>query len=314
MRPLGADGGGAAAAPLLVGRARERALLGEQVARLHAGHGGLVVVCGEAGIGKTRLVEAFADDCRDSECLVRWSRCRTGEGAPAYLAWIHLLRGWAADHAAAGADGARGLVALFDAASEERAPRAAPARLAGADRFRLFDAIADGLTRAALQRPLVLVFDDLQEADVGSLRLLEFVAGSLDQTRVLVLGTLREPPPPPPPLSHLLGSPSTVRLSLGGLTRPDVARLIEALRPQRPDADLVEQLCARTGGNPFFVAECVRLLDAGGATSIPQAVGDVLRQRAAVLRESTRWAVSFAAVIRSEEHTSELQSLRHLVC
>ena len=132
-------------------------------------------------------------------------------------------------------------------------------------RFRLFDAVSGFLTRASRSRPLVIVLDDLNWADKGSLLLLEFVARELAETRVLLVGTYRDIElSRGHPLAQTLGELSRERLFervlLRGLAHEDVARFIEAACGFEPELALVRAIDAQTEGNPFFVGEVVRLL------------------------------------------------------
>lgn len=295
-------------ADTFVGRERELVLLRESLARVRSGRGGLVILSGEAGIGKTRLVEAFAEDARRSGCLVRWSRCHAGEGIPAYLPWIRLLRGWRDDSPTEGdvvPHGLAELAASLGTAARHDLDAGAPSPVFSTARFRLFDAVADTLAQLARRLPVVLVLDDLHCADAGSLRLLEFILHALDHTRVLVVGTLREPPPPPASAAEVLArlstNPETLRLPLAGLATIEVEELVATSTGQR-EPGFAERLHTRTGGNPFFVAESLRLLDTAAPRSgaIPPAVGDVLRQRLDRLSAPARRALAVAAVIGTE--------------
>jgi tetratricopeptide (TPR) repeat protein len=144
-------------------------------------------------------------------------------------------------------------------------------------RFRLFDAISGFLARASHARPLVIVLDDLNWADKGSLLLLEFVARELAETHVLLVGTYRDIGlSRAHPLAQALGELSRQRLFervlLRGLGHGDVSRFIESACGFEPDLALVEAVHAQTEGNPFFVGEVVRLLRDEGALT-PEASG-----------------------------------------
>jgi hypothetical protein len=293
----GIDGSAEHASSAFVGREHERARLRERLAAARDGTGGLALVSGEAGIGKTRLVEQVAADARRSGCVVLWSRCPTGEGVPAYLPWIRLLRSWPEPVSEAGRD----LAALLAAAIAEDGEAPLHPALA-TRRFRLFDAVASTLARAAGSQPLLLVFDDLPSADVGSLKMLEFVIHSVDRVPLLAVGALREPPPPGDHVARLSANSSTLRLRLAGLPEADVERLAAIVLARQPEPGLAARVFARTGGNPFFILESLRLLDVGdaGIDAIPPAVGEVLRQRIVQLRALTRGTLTVAAVIGSD--------------
>src|SRR6185295_12794027 len=128
-----------------VGREAERAEIRAALARAAAGQGGLVLLVGEPGIGKTRLADEASDDARALGFEVAWGRCWEGEAPPAYLPWTQVMRAIAAPAAGEAAG------------------------------FELLEAVTADLAAAAAWRPLLLVLDDLHAADAGSLRLLEFV-------------------------------------------------------------------------------------------------------------------------------------------
>ena len=111
-------------------------------------------------------------------------------------------------------------------------------------RFRLFDAVAEFLRAASASRPILLVLDDLHAADAPSLLLLQFVARELASSRVLLLGALRDVDPIPgqhvtSTLAEVAREPVTRRISLGGLSRPDVAAYVELTASEIASPELV---------------------------------------------------------------------------
>jgi predicted ATPase len=135
----------------------------------------MVLVAGEPGIGKTRLVEAVAAGATGS--TVACARCFAAGDAPAFWPWAQVLRSLAetvdlrAVHDTRTADAANLVPALAD-----RSPEVAPALPPDAARFQRYDAITTLLCRAAAERPITIVLDDLQWADAASLRLLPVLA------------------------------------------------------------------------------------------------------------------------------------------
>ena len=196
----------------------------------------------------------------------------------------------------------------------ETPPPARPQPVAdlGAARFQLNQAVAGLLRRFAEARPLLVVVDDLHWADVPSLSLLAFLAGELQDARLVVVGTYRDVEAPAgQPLADTLGAlarePVVERIPLGGLDRADVAALIGRTIGGRPAEPLVEAVADRCGGNPFFITELLRLLqserrlaapDAAAAArrEVPVGVRDVLRRRLARLPAQTSTLLMVAAV------------------
>jgi DNA-binding SARP family transcriptional activator len=310
---------------VFVGRERELgALLAALGDALSVG-GRLVVVGGEPGIGKSRLAEELARCAGAGGAEIHWGRCWEEEGAPPYWPWVQVLRACVrgrgteqlADELGTGAADVAELVPDV----RQRLPEL-PAPVESADpqqaRFRLFDAVAGFLTRASRARPIVIVLDDLNWADKGSLLLLEFVARELAETHVLLVGTYRDIElSRGHPLAHTLGELARERLFervvLRGLAQDDVARFVEAACGFEPDLALIEAIDAQTEGNPFFVGEVVRLLreegalrpDASGtperwSARIPDGVREVVGRRLERLSSPCSSTLTVASAIGRE--------------
>lgn len=244
---------------MLVGRDAElRELLAATAAALTGGRGGLALVTGEPGIGKTRLVAEVADRARGDGVPVAWAACRADGGAPPYWPWAQLLS----------------RLGRADALAE---PPAADPELA---RFLLFESVAAALRAAA---PVLLVLDDLHWADPPSLKLLDALGAHVGAAPVLVLGTYRDTDPDPTGI--LAGLAAERRLVLRGLPVGDLGPALAAATGERLAPEVVTALHRRTGGNPFFAAETVRLLraegrlDTGAAPVLPHGVRAVLDRR-----------------------------------
>ncbi|HEX7672066.1 MAG TPA: ATP-binding protein, partial [Polyangiaceae bacterium] len=172
---------------VLVGRGRELDELDRLIEGASLGRGGLRVVYGAPGIGKTRLADEIAAHATAHAFIVAWGRAWETGGAPAYWPWIELL----GPLAQAGSDVPARVAALLDrdhAGEHGEGTRADPAR----ERFELFESVSAFLRTAARTSPLLLVFDDLHAADVASLELLSFVARGLRASRIAVVATYRD--------------------------------------------------------------------------------------------------------------------------
>src|SRR5437867_2102515 len=187
----------ARAVAVFIGRHRELAELRAGLGDAVSGRGRFFLVVGEAGIGKTRLVEELAREAAEQGGLAFWGRCWEGAGAPPYWPWVQVIRAYLRtvrlQGVAVGA-GAPYLAQLVPELGEQLRDLSAPSISLQSEhaRFYLFDAVATFLKSAAERMPLVLVFDDLQWADVPSLLLLQFLAHELRDARMLLLGTYRE--------------------------------------------------------------------------------------------------------------------------
>jgi DNA-binding SARP family transcriptional activator len=266
-----------------VGRDDELAALAAAWATAAAGRGTAVAVTGEPGIGKSRLVEVFAEA---AGAPVRWGRCVETGGAPPYWPWQQVLGG------------------LPEAATGGAGSFSTDAADAGA-RFRFGHEVVRRLRAFAADGPLLVVLDDLQWADPDSLHVLEIVLAELPTLSAVVALTCRREATVEPAVARVLASMSRLdgarRLDLGGLAPEDVGRLAAALRIQaggrEPDPGSVALLAERSGGNPFFARE-LATLDA--ATEVPANVRDVLRLRLEALPAAAREVIAVAAVAGRE--------------
>ncbi|NJP94196.1 AAA family ATPase [Nonomuraea sp. FMUSA5-5] len=295
-----------AAAHELIGREHPAALLRAEITRLIDSHGGLVLVTGEAGIGKTTLVTSTVGEARRRGALVVAGACWDAGGAPGYWPWVQVIRAlrrtaepeeWAAEEAAGGS-----LTTLLGEARATPEP---------SDAFRVFDAVTSTLVTIAQRRPVVVVIDDLHAADPASLRLLEFAARQTWFERLLLIGTYRdaEVEPVEHPLRDLL-SPLVAKattITLTGLDRAGVAALMARTAGHDPPPDLVDEVHVRTGGNPFFVEQTSRLWRSGGsAGAVAPGVRDALLRRLSLLPRQVAELLPAAAVLGREFHRQVL--------
>jgi DNA-binding SARP family transcriptional activator len=326
----------AAAAPPLVGRHAELAELegrlpgGGAGRAARPGRPGVVLVAGEAGIGKTSLVEELAALAARRGCTVAWGRCPEAEGAPPLWPWARVLEHLGRpdlDHADP---------ANFNPA--DPAPSAHAARLvpdpattdptdpARAERssFQLFNAVAGSLVEESQARPLLIILDDLHWADASSLALLVVLAerlraeaggdgsGARDLSVVATFRDTETRAALRDTLAALARTPGHHRITLQGLASPDVIELAARTAGAPVDSAMAEQLRSRTDGNPFFLTELIKLLaserrlgpananhapsTAPGNSGIPAVVADVIRSRLARLPDDTRAVLTIAAV------------------
>ena len=223
-----------------VGRQAELAGLVERLGLAGQSQGGVVLIAGEPGIGKTRIAEELAWFARERGAQVLWGRCWEGEGAPAFWPWVQVVRAYVHDQDPRAlltdlGPGAAEIAELVPAV-RERLPGLPPAPPLEPDaaRFRLFDSLTVFLKNAATRQPLVLSLDDLHWADQPSLRLLQFLAGELRRSRLLVLGTYRDHEvgrshPLTQTLAALAREPGSQRIHLAGLAEPEVAQFIQRM-------------------------------------------------------------------------------------
>ncbi|WP_028922875.1 ATP-binding protein [Pseudonocardia acaciae] len=285
----------------LIGREHPVGVLRAEVDHLLAGRGGLALVSGEAGIGKTTLVTEVAAAARRRGARVLNGVCWDGGGAPDYWPWVQVARNlarvagteeWARATEAAG----DGLPALLGEPGSRR-----PASTDGAA-FRLHDAFTNLLVTAARDHPVAVVLDDLHWADPASVRLLEFVVRHAAFEPILVIGTYRdvEIDTPEHPLRPLLAPllPRATAVRLTGLDAEQVGALIARATGDAPDRALAAEVHRRTGGNPFFVEQTARL--AGTGEPVAAGVRDAIERRLAPLPGPLLGLLRTAAVIGHE--------------
>ena len=318
------------ASTTFVGRERELAELVSGLDDALAGRGRLFLVVGEPGIGKSRLAEETLQlaSARGARILV--GRCWEAGGAPAYWPWVQALRPYIREldpeflRAQLGS-GASDLAQLFPELTvvlpdlpQPPAPESEGARI------RLFDATSELLKTVARDHPLVVFFDDLHAADEPSLLLLRYVAREIGETRLLFIVAYRDVDPTlsdplRTTLSELVRESVTHRVSLGGLPYDDVADYIARVAGVAPDARAVAAIHSETAGNPLFVGEIVRLLDAQGRLTapmdpleIPPEIHEVIGSRVARLTDPCRTLLSLASVLGREFGVDVLQRLSAL--
>jgi hypothetical protein len=323
------------ATPLL-GRDRELIELRGALSRAVAGHGKLLLISGEAGIGKTRLVGELAETVLggdsgaggDATPRVVWGRCWDSGGAPSMWPWIGVLR-----ELSAGRDTGELRQELGSAAPwlaqlvpelREQLEELEDARTPDSEqsRFVLFDALASFLRRSGVRQPLMVVLEDIHAADQLSMLALLFVARQLSDMRVLVIATHRDPETVQAGRRiELFGKLAGVgqRVSLSGLKERELSQLIEARGGSVTDLDTARALHRTTGGNPFFTDEVLRMLSTEGRLEslrkaeviplrVPTGVRGVIEQRLDALPEATQQALRSAAVIGT---TFSLGTLAH---
>jgi DNA-binding SARP family transcriptional activator len=288
-------------APYLVGRAAELAYLRRRLRQAASGHGGAVVLVGEPGAGKTTIAEAGAGLAAAAGVTVAWGRCLDAAAAPAYWPWSQVLR----------ALPDRPLVQ----AARQRLDGDVPGE--GEDsirQFRAYQAVAAAFGEAVTGASVLAVVDDLHAADDASLALLQLLAGDLHRMAVLLLFTVRDTERSGSlgqALGELLRHPGAERVAVSPFEPADVAALVERLTGEPPPTEVVSALMDRTGGNPFYTTELVRLISsehrrrplAAGdvqALDVPSGIRDVLLRRVGRLPDDTQSLLMVAAVAGRE--------------
>jgi DNA-binding CsgD family transcriptional regulator len=319
------------AARPFVGRQHELELVQSAFDRAAAGHGGVVAILGEPGIGKTTLCQRAADYAAGRGGRVLIGHCL--EQSPLrpmlvpYLPFVDALRAYVLDLDASIlrdelGEGAAHVARLMPQVTARLEIEPAAQRAdAEEEHVRLLEALTEFLRRACLAQPLLIVLEDLHAADLGTLDVLLHLAGQLADARILILGTYRNVEVDrthrlSATLAELRRMGHFERIVLDGLSSSDVHQLLTQLGTGEPDAVLIEAVLRRTEGNPLFVHELARLLV--GATpdgahlalgTIPEGLRDVIGRRLGRLSPLALRLLSVAAVIGREFDVRLVQEL-----
>ncbi len=296
-----------AAAPGMIGRNPQLSRLREALAAAVAGRGRCVLIDGEAGVGKTTLAGRLVDEAIAGDVLVASGSPHDTAGPLAFRPWLQVLRAVAT----AGVTGP----ALEQARTMLDGGVAPHQNLI---REKQFDAVVAALRAAAAQRPLLILLDDMHDADVGSAKLLLDVARLLPGSRVLLLVVARDQagdggeagPGWAGTVERLRRTPGVQTLRPGPLGADEVARLVAFELGREAEPALLAAVTARSGGNPLFVVELTRLLadeqalgklqETGRLPRVPPVVREAVRDRASLLPGPCHDLVSFAAVLGFE--------------
>jgi ATP/maltotriose-dependent transcriptional regulator MalT len=290
----------------LVGRDEELALLMDLVGRAAGGEGGAVLVTGEAGVGKSRLVGELARRARDAGSLVLMGECvDLAEAELSYAPIVGALRGLVRDR------NEPELVKLFGSARSELSRllpelgEPPPVVPGSGGQARLFELLLGLFSRLGAERPVLLVLEDMHWADSASLDLLSFLVRNQRSERLAMVATLRSeelgPEHPLRPLvTELQRSGRARRADLEPLTRDEMAAQVAGITGASPRSELVQRLFERSQGNPFFTEE---LLAVGVDRELPASSRDALLGRVGRLSDQARAVLSVAAVAgRTVDH------------
>jgi DNA-binding CsgD family transcriptional regulator/tetratricopeptide (TPR) repeat protein len=285
----------AAVSPSLVGRDADLDALFDAYAESVAGSTRTVLIGGEAGIGKSRLVTEFLHSLPADAVILRGQSVDFDRDAPPYAPILSALRSLAQEV---------GEEAMFDASGPARDALAlllpelgghastidAPVR-GGADR--LYDAVAEVLENVAAVRPVVLLIEDVHWADPQSLGLLRFLIRVVEDARVLIVLTFRSDELSRGSalralLPEIDRNRRVTRLELARLDRRQVREMATAILDGPPDEEELTQVYLRTEGVPFFVEELVSCSGVRSMDSFPETLRDILLARYDRLAESTQ--------------------------
>ena len=313
---------------VFVGREAELKLLQSAFNTTMSGNGLVVMVVGEPGIGKTALWEQLS-----AYVAIRGGKTVVGhcyeEGSLKlpYLAFIEVIRSYVLTSDLSElrkelGTGAADVARIVSEVRERLRLKPRPPVNPEEDRYRLFQAVTGFLTNAATTRPLLVVLEDLHNADKDTLEMLIHVARNISGTRLLIIGTYRDVEvdrmhPLSAALAELRRIATFDRVLLHGLSISEVRRMLENIAGQPVPQGLTEAVHHQTEGNPLFVQEVLRYLIEAGIISrekgrwlstretplemsIPEGLRDVIGKRLSRLSEECNRVLSVAAIIGRE--------------
>jgi tetratricopeptide (TPR) repeat protein len=319
----------------LVGREQEMAYLGEQIQSTITGRGGFLLVSGEAGLGKTRLVQELQLKARNAGMLSLTGHCLYQEDPNPYLPFAEILQSYLDTRetlveAPSGEeqDEIGHLIARLSSFLPYTAtPQDTPPQemLGWTDaQTALFETVRQVLEALSVRQPLILCVEDLQWASATTLRLLHYLARNIQSSPILMVGTYRtedlqeEGDGEPHPLLEITRRMSRERLfqqiTLAPLNRRQSDDLVRGVLPGVPEnADFLDLIYRETEGNPFFILEALRLWQEEGKLiytetgwrltakpeemRVPQRVHEVVVRRVERVDDAGREVLDVAAVM-----------------
>ena len=267
----------------IVGRREELSLLGDLQAEAMSGKPAVVLVAGDAGIGKTRLITELIESVGDQVRSVVGRCDALGEVVPV-AAITDLFRQLASDAVAF-----PGAKPAMDAVLRGKGDSLSP--------LELCEGVARLVEGLASHHPLVIVIEDLHWADASTRNAVGYLARRLASLPVLLIVTYRSDElhrrhPLRPFLAELERTVHPNRIELAALDRGEVAELAEAILGRLPGARVLDDLLRLSGGNPFFAEELI----AGRADMVPKNLREVVMARVSALGETERRLLRLASV------------------
>lgn len=290
-----------------VGRRQELGTLFDAYAEIQQSRRRVVLISGEPGIGKSRLLGEFAGKAAHRGAVVLMSKCMEQDGSPPYWPWIQILKNALANPALGASLRDPVCIALSLMSPEET--DAHGLEVAGGDasraRFRLFDLVRQVVTDISGVFPVLVCIDDVHRSDPASLLLLEFVAEQAERERLMIVladrdSETRRSPLHAAHLARVCGLGGSSGILLRGLAEDDIAGLL----PKGSDASSLWDL---TGGNPFFLSQLLPIVNDGShspntsfRSRLPFSIGEAIGRHLEGLSGSSRKVLDFAAVIGRE--------------
>jgi len=323
-----------------VGRENELKQLHSAFDGAISGQGALVMVVGEPGIGKTSICDQLSTfvTLRGGKTLI--GHCyEEGSLSIPYIAFVEALRSYVLDREVEDlrkelGTGATDVARIVSEIREKLKIKPREAENPEEDRYRLMQSVTSFLSNAATVKPMLIILEDLHDADKGTLEMLSYVSRNLNNKRLLIVGTYRDIEvdrnhPLSAALAELRRVSTYGRVLLRGLNVDEVKRMLESITREDVPLGLADAVHRQTEGNPLFVQEVVRylteekllrkeggkMITAGTAPldmNIPEGLRDVIGRRLSNLSEECNRLLSIAAVIGREFRPDILQKVSGL--
>ena len=284
----------------LIDRVEEIKLLKEAADRTIQGEGGLVLLYGEAGIGKTRLARELRAYAHLRGMQVLYGRCPAlfrMDGVPPYVLWSEVIRDYLET---CSPEQLYRVIGFYPAEVAKLVPELSQKLRAIPQSFpispeqeqnRLFEAVSQFITNISREAPLLVVLDDLQWTDPSSLLLLHYMARGVQKTPLLLLGAYRNTDidakhPLSPVLTELNRERLPQSIQLKRMSLSDVSEMVKStLEQDDVPADFCKLIYEKTRGNPFFAEEVVRSL----------------KEEEVIYREENKWKIKEVSKIEFPE-------------
>ena len=293
--------------PRFVGRREELSALEAAVARAQAGDGSLVLISGESGVGKSRLIAELTTRARKAGATVMFGEClELAEGELPYAAIVAAVRSFVHGIEQSGGPPGPAGTALGLLVPELRGQGSPEAQQL--TQSYLFEQLLEALSAVSREAPLLLVLEDLHWADRSTRDFIAFLIRNARRERLAVVASYRSDElhrrhPLRPFLHELERSGHAARIDLPPFDRRELLEQMTAILDREPEAALVDRVLERSEGNPFFAEELLACSDSV-ESSLPESLKDALLLRVEALTASAQSVVRIAAVAgRTVEHS-----------
>jgi DNA-binding SARP family transcriptional activator len=305
-----------------VGRGSELDSIAVALGNARAGSGGLILLAGESGIGKTALAQAVSARAGRTEMTIAWAAHPPGVRLPLMWTWIQVLRRLGDELGPPGRSAVRRVApGVVDALVPEWTDGDAGGSgvRAATTGFALIEGVVAALCELSSIRPLLLILDDLHLADSPSGNALSVLSTQLGRVPIQVIGNWTyfgtNRPINRPMFERLVHSEVARTIHLDGIGRDAAVALVDALAGTTTEGEVSQYVWSRTNGNPLYIRELVSVLVArnrlhdvseGHSDDISAAVAGMVGQRLARLDRPSRRALAAAAVIGAEFDIADL--------